>query len=128
MPSCLGSITGRVNCDDTLFVTQKSALSEINTASPTFIKSKDMHGNVETVYHVNFIYLLDRVFLKDSMSFLSIEQTDFMNNFFKEAHIVTELLDLKLGEEAYEGMTNPMFQLDNFLGTFVGENNEQFTR
>ena len=98
MTSCLGSITGRVDCDSILFNIQKNVLSEINTASPTFIQSKSMSGDLETIYHVNLIYLLDRVFLKDNMSFLSIEQTDFINKFFKEAHDVTELLESQLGE------------------------------
>lgn len=128
MTACLGLMTGRVTCDNDLLGLQKNLLSEMNTASPLFITKRNMEGDLDTVYHVNFIYLLDRVFLKDTVGFLSTEQTTFIDLFFKEAHEVTERLQNNPDEDAYVNMTRTMKQLDEFLGSFVGVNNEQFTR
>ena len=128
MTACLGLMTGRVTCDNDLLGLQKNLLSEMNTASPLFITKRNMEGDLDTVYHVNFIYLLDRVFWKDTVGFLSTEQTTFIDLFFKEAHEVTERLQNNPDEDAYVNMTITMKQLDEFLGSFVGVNNEQFTR
>ena len=127
MTTCLGSMTGRVSCND-LIPRQKNVLSEINTASPTFIQHKDMYGDINTVYHVNLIHLLDRVFTMDSVGFLSNEQTQFMEEFFEQAHVVTESLNYQIYEDAYKNMTEPMYRLDGFLGNFIGVNDGQFKR
>ena len=127
MVACLGIMTGRVHCND-LSLPTKNILSEVNTASPVFIQHKDMHGDINTIYHVNMLYLLDRVFLRDNVGFLSNEQTKFMENFFKEAHEVTELLNIQPEDDAYVGMTKQNCSLDKFLGNFIGVNDGQFTR
>ena len=127
MVACLGIMTGRVHCND-LSLPTKNILSEVNTASPVFIQHKDMHGDINTIYHVNMLYLLDRVFLRDNVGFLSNEQTKFMEEFFKQAHIVTESLNLQPNKGAYVDMTEPMYRLDGFLGDFIGVNDGQFAR
>ena len=125
---CLGLMTRRGFCDDNIYNPQKNLLSEVNTGSPTFVQYKDINGNTQTVYHVNIIYLLDRVFINDNIGFLSIEQTQFIEDFFKEAHAVTELLNTQPDDDAYIGMTKQNYSLDKFLGGFIGVNDGQFTR
>lgn len=125
---CLGLMTRRGFCDDNIYTPQKNLLSEVNTGSPTFVQYKDINGNTQTVYHVNIIYLLDRVFINDNIGFLSIEQTQFIEDFFKEAHEVTELLNTQPEYDAYVGMTKQNYSLDKFLGNFIGVNDGQFTR
>ena len=125
---CLGLISGRGFCSDNVYRPQKNLLSEVNTGSPIFIQHKDMNGDTQTIYHVNIIYLLDRVFLNDNVGFLSIEQTYFIENFFKEAHEATELLNTQPEDDAYVGMTKQNCSLDKFLGNFIGVNDGQFTR
>ena len=125
---CLGLMTGRGFCVDNVYAPQKNLLSEVNTSSPVFVEYKDMSGDIQTVYHVNIIYLLDRVFVNDNVGFLSIEQTQFIENFFKEAHEVTELLNTQPDDNAYVGMTKQNYSLDKFLGGFIGVNDGQFTR
>ena len=125
---CLGLMTRRGFCDDNIYNPQKNLLSEVNTGSPTFVQYKDINGNTQTVYHVNIIYLLDRVFINDNIGFLSIEQTQFIEDFFKEAHAVTELLNTQPDDDAYIGMTKQNYSLDKFLGNFIGVNDGQFTR
>ena len=125
---CLGLMTRRGFCDDNIYTPQKNLLSEVNTGSPTFVQYKDINGNTQTVYHVNIIYLLDRVFINDNIGFLSIEQTQFIEDFFKEAREVTELLNTQPDDNAYVGMTKQNYSLDKFLGGFIGVNDGQFTR
>ena len=125
---CLGLMTRRGFCDDNIYTPQKNLLSEVNTSSPVFIEYKDMSGDTQTVYHVNIIYLLDRVFINDNIGFLSIEQTQFIEDFFKEAHAVTELLNTQPDDNAYVGMTKQNYSLDKFLGGFIGVNDGQFTK
>ena len=125
---CLGLMTRRGFCEDNIYTPQKNLLSEVNTGSPTFVQYKDINGNMQTVYHVNIIYLLDRVFINDNIGFLSIEQTQFIEDFFKEAHEVTELLNTQPEDDAYVGMTKQNYSLDKFLGNFIGVNDGQFIR
>lgn len=99
----------------------KSPLSEINTANPIFIEHEHMDGTKEATFHVNLIYLLDRLFLHDYYSALSIEQERFIKRFLYEAGIVTD-------KKSYDNMSDIMKQLDNFLGSYTGENNGRFTR
>ena len=105
----------------------KGYLSEVNTFDPIFITKEDMYGEKDTVYHVNLVYLLDKVFTNDTLNFLSMEQENYMKMFFKEAGIVTDALN-KPEEHPYNTMTKAMLQLDNFLGNYLGENDGRFSR
>ena len=105
----------------------KGYLSEVNTFDPIFITRQDMNGNEEAVYHVNLIYLLDNVFTKNNLNYLSIEQERYMKAFFDEADKATKALN-ELEENPYKDMTKAMLQLDNFLGNYLGENDGRFSR
>ena len=106
---------------------RKGYLSETNTCDPIFIVKENMYGEKDTLYHVNLIYLLDKVFTKDNLNFLSVEQENYMKMFFKEAGVVTDALN-KPEEHPYNTMTKAMLQLDNFLGNYSGENDGRFSR
>ena len=101
---------------------QKAAvMGSIKTSHPVFIIKNHMDGSKEAVYHLSLIHILDRVFLKDNLRYLSIEQERFMEKFFEEAGIVTNLLNEGLiGEDLYKDMDEVMYQLDNFLGSYFG--------
>ena len=105
----------------------KGTLSEINTGSPVFYVKHHMDGSKETVYHVNLIDLLDRVFTKDGLRFLSIDQERFMSKFFKQAGIVTDLLNSE-SSTPYAGLDEAFQQLDDFLGSYLGVDNGRYSR
>ena len=105
----------------------KGYLSEVNTFDPIFITRQDMNGDKEAVYHVNLVYLLDNVFTKNNLNYLSIEQERYMKAFFDEADKATKALN-ELEENPYKDMTKAMLQLDNFLGNYLGENDGRFSR
>ena len=104
----------------------KGYLSEVNTFDPIFITRQDMNGDKDAIYHVNLIYLLDNVFTKNNLNYLSIEQERYMKTFFNEADIVTKSLN-QLEEDSFKDMTRVMKQLDNFLGGYLGENDGRYS-
>lgn len=110
----------------------KSILSDLNTQNPIFFVNEEMNGERNAVYHVNIISLLDRVFVLNSLKFLSIEQERYMTKFFNQAHEVNNVLDNnrinETNDNPYENMDRIMKQLDNFLGSYFGVNHGRFTR
>lgn len=109
------------------FVVTKDPLSELNTGDPLFYIKVHMDGVKEARFHVNFIDLLDRVFVHDGLKFLSIEQERFITKFFEEAGIVTD--KLKNGNEnPYIDLDEVFVYLDDFLGSYVGEDNGRYAR
>ena len=104
-----------------------NVLSEVNTANPIFMIDENMDGEKEAIYHVNIIDLLDKVFMFDSMNFLSIEQERYFSRFFYEAGIVTDNINTDY-EFPYESMDEVMNQLDNFLGNYIGVNDGRYSR
>lgn len=123
------NLIGLTPYTETLGISSKSknALSEINTSSPIFIIHESIDGTKQATYHVNLIYLLDRLFMGDYYSALSIEQERFIKRFLYEADKVFKKLDTD-GDKAYDDMSHIMKQLDNFLGSYEGVNNGRFTR
>lgn len=114
-------------------LTTKSSLSEINTGDPFFAVSKQWDGTVDVTFHVNLIDLLDRVFMEGNYQSLSIEQERVAKKFFKDADKVTQKLQNtaalptdKYVQEARKDLDEVFKQLDQFLGSYVGENNGQF--
>lgn len=105
----------------------KHYLSEINTGNAIFFVDKNMDGEKEAIYHMNIIYLLDKVFMNDSMNFLSIEQTRYLDKFFNEAGIVTDAIN-NHEDDPYMNMHEVMKQLDNFLGNYFGVNDGRYSR
>lgn len=108
---------------------RKSPLSEINTADPIFITHNRMDGSEVATYHVNLIYLLERLFVNDYNTVLSIDQERFIKRFLFEAGKVTDAMNNKESEEdALENLSPIMRQLDYFLGNYTGENDGQYAR
>lgn len=110
----------------------KGSLSEINTSNPIFYIKHHMDGSKEAVYHRNMIHLMDKVFLFDALRMLSIDQERFISVFFQQAHVTNLILDLNRSTgsttDAYADMDDIMKQLDNFLGSYLGEPKHEFTR
>lgn len=105
----------------------KAPLSEVNTSSPTFLIREGMDETELVTYHDNLIYLLDKVFVMNNMHFLSIDQERFMSMFFNQAGVVTDALNMN-EENPYKTMDNIMSQLDNFLGSYFGEDYGKYSR
>ena len=73
------------------------------------------------------VYLMDKVFIKDNVHILSIDQERFMSKFFNEAGVVTDILN-NSGSNPYGNMDEIMLQLDSFLGSYFGDNYDRPTR
>lgn len=105
----------------------KGTLSEINTGNPMFYIKHHMNGSKETVYHVNLIDLLDRVFAKDGLRFLSIDQERFISKFFEQAGVVTDKIRNE-ENNPYEDLDEAFLYLDDFLGSYLGVDNGRYSR
>ena len=106
---------------------QKNPLSELNTADPIFFVKEHMGGSKKAIYHVNIVYLMDKVFVRDNLRFLSIDQERFMSKFFNEAGVVTDGLKSN-SSNPYSNMDEIMLQLDSFLGSYFGDDYDRLTR
>ena len=106
---------------------QKNPLSELNTADPIFFVKEHMDGSKKAIYHVNIVYLMDKVFVRDNLRFLSIDQERFMSKFFNEAGVVTNGLKSN-SSNTYSNMDEIMLQLDSFLGSYFGDDYDRLTR
>ena len=106
---------------------QKNPLSELNTADPIFFVKEHMDGSKKPIYHVNTVYLMDKVFVRDNLRFLSIDQERFMSKFFNEAGVVTDGLKSN-SSNPYSNMDEIMLQLDSFLGSYFGDDYDRLTR
>ena len=110
----------------------KSILSEVNTGDPVFAVHTVIDGSKHADYHVNLIKLLDKVFLGNNLGFLSIEQERFMNKFFEQAGIVTNVLDNNISQnkddDPFADMDLIFRELDNFLGSYYGVDYGRFAR
>lgn len=115
-------------------IPHKGFLSEVNTADPFLAISTRWDGTIDTTYHVNFIDLLDRVFMEGGFHPLSIEQERVFKKFLKEADAVTKAIQNKstlpseteLQDILSNNLDDVFKQLDQFLGSYLGVNNGQF--
>ena len=102
----------------------KGSLAEINTREPTMYQKRYMDGSIHTVYHVNMIDLLGRVFVHDGLKFLSLTQERFISRFFEACDKIREAEK----EDVYEGVEEEFKALDLYLGGYVGVDDGQYTR
>ena len=108
---------------------EENLVGMIRTGSPLFVVKDCMDGSREAIYHVNLVYLLDNVFTKNSTKYLSIEQERYITKFLQEARKANDKINEGTKDvDPYENMDDVMRQLDNFLGSYFGEDNGRFTR
>ena len=108
---------------------EEGLVGMIHTGNPLFVIKDCMDGSKEAIYHVNLVYLLDDVFTKNSTKYLSIEQGRYIAKFLQEGGKVNDKINEGTKDvDPYENMDNVMRQLDNFLGSYFGEDNDKYTR
>ena len=105
----------------------KGTLSEVNTGDSVFYVKHRMDGKDHAVFNFNLIDLLNRVFVDDGMRYLSIEQERFLSKFFTQADVVTKKINAS-DSNPYKGLDEVYKQLDNFIGSYLGDNDGRFTR
>lgn len=105
----------------------KGTLSELNSADPYFYIKHHLDGTKEVKFHVNLIDLLNRVFSGDALRYVSIEQERFLAKFFKQADSATKLINSG-SATPFKDMDNIFLTLDNFLGSYLGVDNDQYAR
>ena len=119
--------TGREPFARPLPVRVKGALSEVNGKNPIMYLKKKMDGSQVTVYHVNIIDQLGQVFVHDGVKYLSHKQERFFNQFIKACQIIHDNY-IQGKEDIYEGVDESFKSLDQFLGNYIGVDDEQYTR
>lgn len=87
------------------------------TGNPLFAIQNHMDGSKEATYHVNLIYLLDRVFVRDSMNPLHRDQERFISRYLNQGGVVTNKLNTG-DTNPYVSMDDVLKQLDSFLGSY----------
>ena len=108
---------------------EEGLVGMIHTGNPLFAIKDCMDGNKEAIYHVNLVYLLDDVFTKNNIKYLSIEQERYITKFLQEGGKVNDKINEGTEDvDPYENMDNVMRQLDNFLGSYFGEDNDKYSR
>ena len=108
---------------------EEGLVGMIHTGNPLFVIKDCMDGNKEAIYHVNLVYLLDDVFTKNNIKYLSIEQERYIAKFLQEGGEVNDKINEGTEDvDPYENMDNVMRQLDNFLGSYFGEDNDKYSR
>lgn len=105
----------------------KGTLAEVNSNDPIFYIKKKMDGSTITVYHVNIIDQLGQVFVHDGVKYLSKKQERFFDRFIEACQIIHD--NFTSGKEnIYEGVDETFKSLDQFLGNYIGVDDEQYTR
>ena len=105
----------------------KGTLSEVNASQPYLFIKETMDGGKEVKYHVNFIDLLDRVFINDNLKCLSEEQMEFITTFFEQAGIATDRIRANV-PNPYSGMDDAFKDLNSFLGDYSGVDYGRYAR
>ena len=116
-------------------IEEENLAGMIRTGSPLYRIKDHMDGSKEAIYHVNLVRLLDRVFTRDSMKHLSIEQERYISKFFEQAGKANDKIDSNNSDidtsnnvDPYAEMDDVMRQLDNFLGSYFGVDYGRFAR
>ena len=108
---------------------EEGLVGMIHTGNPLFVIKDCMDGSKEAIYHVNLVYLLDDVFTKNNIKYLSIEQERYVAKFLQEAGKVNDkIIEGTENVDPYENMDDVMRQLDNFLGSYFGVDYGRFAR
>lgn len=108
---------------------EENLVSMVRTGNPLYVIKDSMDGSREAIYHVNLVYLLDKVFTKNSTKYLSIEQERYIAKFLQEAGKVNDkIIEGTENVDPYENMDDAMRQLDNFLGSYFGVDYGRFAR
>ena len=86
-----------------------------------------MDGTVKSVFHVNIIDLLNRVFVHDGMKFLSEDQERYFSEYFSQAGVTTDKIQKNI-PDPFNNMDQTFIDLDTFLGSYLGVDHGQYTR
>lgn len=110
----------------------KAPLSEINNGIDVFFIKKHMDGSKEAKFHISLIDILNQVFLNDCNEDLSDERRVFIEKYLKQGDRANKIIDANslnhTSNDPYVKMDKVFKELDNFLGSFIGEENGRYAR
>lgn len=134
-------------------VRYKSNNSKLETSKGIFDVYQDLYSDVDYTYYVLLTDLVDRAILEDNLHVLSIEQQNLLEQYFKEGHPhskkwnefdegTVNVLNLQIDIDNkqmvtpvsvyniydFTTLTKHIKVLDDFLGSYIGEDNEQYSR
>ena len=105
----------------------KGTLAEVNSNNPIFYLKKRIDGTQVAVYHVNIIDQLGQVFVHNGVKYLSRKQERFFDKFIEACQVIHDNY-VNGKEDIYEGVDETFKSLDQFLGNYIGVDDEQYTR
>lgn len=101
----------------------------LETGNGVFYERTNLYSNDAFEYYVNLIFLFDSAIMNDNLKLLSVEQERLLAQYFLEADTITPPEDVALEDWIYDfdSLSTKVKQLDEFLGSYLGENDGQFT-
>lgn len=120
-------LANRIRVDTTR---NNEALSSIELAKGVFYKIYQIDNEEDYEYYAILIHLFDRAIISNNIHNLSMEQEDLLKLYFKEGNNITpeEDIDLEDYEYNYSLLSKHILRLDEFLGSFLGVEDGQFSR
>ena len=85
----------------------------IHSKEKAWYNDRELDNTYEHIFDISFIDRLDKAFIKDNYNYLSLNQEIALKQFFNDA--IGTLSDFSK-------------QLDNYLGSYTGENNGRYIR
>lgn len=100
------------------------------TKKDTLYISNDLYGDNHSHYYIGLINLIDRAILDDNMYALSIEQEKLLTEYFLVAkdYVPDASIDLDSYEYDFSNMVLHLQELDEFLGGYMGEEDDEYSR
>ena len=141
----LGNLVNQISFNKILFRT-RSPYEDLETANGIFKEKQNLYGTDTQIYYVNLINLLDRAITENNLHCLSTEQQELFEQYLLEANSLTrqhtsaELQDYFLDDEILHNLNSTEYKekysllnrkiqkLDEFLGSWSGVENEQYSR
>lgn len=105
----------------------KGLPSEINSGDPLIYLQHHLDGTTESKFNVNLIDILDKVFIYNSMKFLSRKQERYIDKFLSACQSINTNYENNQ-EDLYVDVDETFKNLDQFLGGYMGVDDGSYTR
>jgi hypothetical protein len=119
----------------------KASLDSLETGKGIFSNDPNLYGQDTAYFYVSLINQYDKSMVENNLHVLSIEQQDLLQWYFKEANTLTrqhtsaekqdyteEELSKEEYRKRYKNLSRTIQKLDEFLGSYVGVEDGQFSR
>ena len=128
----LGRIIPHINSNFNSYISpwrSRSNVDNLETSKGIFYDDQNLYSNRRYEYYINLIRLFDEAIEQDNLHVLSIEQQKLLEQYFAEADPITPPITIPLYDWVYDwdSLHRRILDLDTFLGSYIGDNDGQFT-